>query len=115
MINENDKKSTKILLMGKAGAGKTSMKNIIFANSSPKETKYLGYTHGVSEFRIKFISGTTINLIDCGGQDEFMEEYFNDKKEEIFPDVEIFVFVFEAKNESEEEIKKSKDLIYFEK
>ena len=35
---------SKVLLMGKSGGGKTSMRSIIFANYSAKDTRRLGAT-----------------------------------------------------------------------
>jgi len=35
---------TKVLLMGKSGAGKTSMRSIIFANYIARDTRRLGAT-----------------------------------------------------------------------
>ena len=39
-----------VLLMGRAGAGKTSMRSIIFANYLARETSLVGWLH----FRIPF-------------------------------------------------------------
>ena len=45
----------KILLMGKAKVGKTSMRSIIFANKAPEETKQLEFTQNVNETHSKFL------------------------------------------------------------
>jgi Ras-related GTP-binding protein A/B len=117
MISDTEKKSgnSKVLLMGKENVGKTSMKTVMFANSAPKETMVLGYTHGVSEFKLNLLGNLKINLLDCGGQDEFMEQYFDSKKDDIFPDTEIMIFVIESMDLPENEIKKTKDIVYLEK
>lgn len=45
-----------MLLMGKSGAGKTSMRSIIFANYVAKDTLKLGYTSATfSVFYPKFV------------------------------------------------------------
>ena len=44
----------KVLLMGKSGAGKTSMKSIIFANFIARDTRKLGPTNEI-EHRSIFI------------------------------------------------------------
>jgi Ras-related GTP-binding protein A/B len=101
----------KILLMGKAGVGKTSMRSIIFANCAPRDTFVLGWTHDVSESRLRFMGNMMLNLLDCGGQNEFIRQYLDSKREQIFTSVEILVFVIEA-----EKLKSSNndDLTYFE-
>lgn len=38
--------STQVLLMGKSGSGKTSMRSIIFANYIARDTRRLGATSG---------------------------------------------------------------------
>ena len=35
---------TKVLLMGRSGSGKTSMRSIIFANYLARDTKHMSYT-----------------------------------------------------------------------
>jgi Ras-related GTP-binding protein A/B len=114
-INTKEERIPKILLMGKAGVGKTSMRSIIFANCLPRDAFVLGITHDVNESRLKFMGNLTLNLLDCGGQGEFVQQYFESKKEQIFSNVQVLVFVVEAENK----LKKNPndpfyDLKYFE-
>ena len=103
----------KVLLMGKANVGKTAMRSIIFGNSAAKDTFSLSYTHGVSESRLKFMGNMVLNLLDCGGQDEFIIQYLNSKREQIFANVEVLTFVIEAEN-TNPKTKENDDLNYFE-
>jgi Ras-related GTP-binding protein A/B len=109
--NTKDMRFPKILLMGKAGAGKTSMRSIIFANCTPRDTFILGWTHEVNESRVRFMGNMMLNLLDCGGQNEFIRQYLDSKREQIFSSVEILVFVIEA-----EKLKSTnnEDLTYYE-
>jgi Ras-related GTP-binding protein A/B len=66
----------KVLLMGKSNAGKTSMRSIIFANYIARETTRLGYTQDVEHSHVRFMGNLVLNLWDCGGQDAYMESYF---------------------------------------
>ena len=110
-ISGKDVRIPKILLMGKGGVGKTSMRSIIFANCSPRDTFVLGWTHDVNESRLRFMGNMMLNLLDCGGQKEFIRQYLDSKKEQIFSNVEILVFVLEAEKLKS---KDNDDLTYFE-
>lgn len=66
----------KVLLMGKSNAGKTSMRSIIFANYIARETTRLGYTQDVEHSHVRFLGNLVLNLWDCGGQEAYMESYF---------------------------------------
>lgn len=116
MEENKDKKVKKMLLMGKAGVGKTSMRSIIFANQAPKDTFVLGYTNSVERADLRFMGDLNFNLFDCGGQEDFIKSYFETKKESIFSEVEVFIFVIAAESEftskKESEIE---DIMYFEK
>lgn len=64
--------NNKVLLMGKNGAGKTSMRSIIFANFlgnlySAKDTMRLGFTHSINQSKIRFLGTLCLALWDCGG------------------------------------------------
>ena len=64
-LNEMEQK--KVLLMGKSGSGKSSMRNIIFSNYRAKDVRRLGATIDVEHSNIKFLGNLTLNLWDCGG------------------------------------------------
>lgn len=108
----NKEKVPKILLMGKGGVGKTSMRSIIFANCAPRDTFVLGYTNEVAEIRMRFMGNMMLNLYDYGGQNEFIKQYLDSKREQIFSCVEILVFVIEA--ERSKHNSNNEDLTYFE-
>ncbi len=59
----------KVLLMGKSGSGKTSMRSIIFANYVARDTRRLGYTIDVEHSHVRFLGNLMLNLWDCGGQE----------------------------------------------
>jgi len=94
--------------MGKSGSGKTSMRSIIFANYLARDTMRLGPTLGVENSHVRFLGNLVLNLWDCGGQDAFMENYFESQKDQIFRNVEVLIYVFDI--ESHE---RKKDLEYF--
>lgn len=57
----------KVLLMGKSGAGKSSMRSIIFSNYVAKDVRRLGATIDVEHSSIRFMGNLMLNLWDCGG------------------------------------------------
>jgi len=85
--------TAKLLLMGRAGAGKTSMKSIIFANYLARDTNRLHTTNFIEHSSLKFLGNLKLNLWDCGGQDVFMENYFESQKETIFQNAEVLIYV----------------------
>ncbi|RKO96436.1 hypothetical protein CXG81DRAFT_27231 [Caulochytrium protostelioides] len=98
----------KVLLMGKSGSGKTSMRSIIFANYIARDTRRLGATIDVEHSNVRFLGNLVLNLWDCGGQDAFMEDYISSQRQHIFRNVEVLIYVFDI--ESRE---LSKDLQYY--
>ncbi|KAF5395983.1 Ras GTP-binding protein A [Paragonimus heterotremus] len=98
----------KVLLMGKSGSGKTSMRSIIFANYIARDTLRLGPTMDVEHTHMRILSGLVLNLWDCGGQDGFMESYFVNQRETIFRNVEVLIYVFDIDNQEV-----TKDLSYY--
>lgn len=85
----------KVLLMGKSGSGKTSMRSIIFANYLARETQRLNPTLDVQHSSVKFLN-LNLSLWDCGGQDAFYENYFNSQRDHTFRNVSTLIYVFDV-------------------
>ncbi|KAJ1921945.1 hypothetical protein H4219_000292 [Mycoemilia scoparia] len=88
----------KILLMGKSGAGKTSMRTMIFSSFAAADTRHLGATMDVEHSTVSYISDLQLNIWDCGGQTKFMESYNHERRDYVFPDVEVLIYVFDVEN-----------------
>ena len=86
----------KVLLMGKSGAGKTSMRSIIFANYIARDTHRLAPTIDVEHTNVRFLGNLVLNLWDCGGQFRFFENYF--ESDTIFRNVEVLIYVFDIES-----------------
>ena len=67
----------KVLLMGRSGSGKTSMRSIIFANFMARDTGRLNPTMEVENTHVRFLGNLMLSLWDCGGQYSFYESYFD--------------------------------------
>jgi Ras-related GTP-binding protein A/B len=116
VINENKNPFTKILLMGKMGVGKTSIKSIIFQNKSAKDSLNLAFTNEVEESHLRFMKNISLDLLDCCSKEDFIKQYFDTKKNAIFSNVDILVFVVEAENYNHRnENDNLDDIVYFEK
>ncbi|KAH8590944.1 Gtr1/RagA G protein conserved region-domain-containing protein [Bisporella sp. PMI_857] len=91
-------KKKKVLLMGKSGSGKSSMRTIIFSNYVAKDTRRLGATIDVDLSHVKFLGNLTLNLWDCGGQDAFMENYLSQQRQHVFSNVGVLIYVFDIES-----------------
>eukprot|EP01084_Bolivina_argentea_P117811 209149_1 len=91
-------KHNKVLLMGKAKAGKTSMKSIIFANYLAKDTSRLGPTINIAHSTLKFLGDLQLDLWDCGGQDKFLQSYFESQRDVVFRNVAVLIYVFDIES-----------------
>ncbi|OMJ69854.1 hypothetical protein SteCoe_32310 [Stentor coeruleus] len=109
-MEENDS-NRKVLLMGKNGAGKTSMRSIIFANFLPKDTMRLGFTIAINESRIRFLGTLCLALWDCGGQDHFMQHYFESQRDTLFRSVQVLIYVFDIKSDDQRDMKYYKSCV----
>ena len=94
--------------MGRSGSGKTSMRSIIFANYIARDTMRLGATIDVEHSHVRFLGNLVLNLWDCGGQEHFMQSYFESQKAHIFKNVQVLIYVFDIASATDE-----KDTEYF--
>lgn len=103
----------KVLLMGKSGAGKTSMRSIIFANYMARDTMRLSPTLDVEHTHVRFLGNLVLNLWDCGGQyNYFYESYFDSQRDTIFRNVEVLIYVFNIESvDMEKDIQLFDDVI----
>ncbi|CAD6195258.1 unnamed protein product [Caenorhabditis auriculariae] len=98
----------KVLLMGKSGSGKTSMRSIIFANYIARDCSRLGPTIEVEHAHVRFLGNLVLHLWDCGGQESFMENFLVSQKDQIFKNVQVLIYVFDVESREFE-----KDLRYY--
>ena len=98
----------KLLLMGRSGAGKTSMRSIIFANYLPRDTSQLGATIKTEASMVSFFNDLELSIWDCGGQDIFFEEMLSTMEREVFSEAAVLIYVFDVTTETA-----AHDLQYF--
>jgi Ras-related GTP-binding protein A/B len=75
------------------------MKSIIFANYLARNTDRLHSTNMIEHSSLRFLGNLRLNLWDCGGQDVFMENYFESQRETIFQNAEVLIYVLTAVND----------------
>jgi len=102
----------KVLLMGKSGSGKTSMRSIIFANFIARDTMRVSPTLDVEHSHVRFLGNLVLNLWDCGGQVGFFESYFDPQREAMFRGVEVLIYVFDIEsNEIDHDMKQFSNVL----
>ncbi|KAG0144202.1 hypothetical protein CROQUDRAFT_660272 [Cronartium quercuum f. sp. fusiforme G11] len=97
---QNDS-SKKVLLMGKSGSGKSSMRNIIFANMAAADTRKLGATIELETTSIKFLGHFGLRLVDCGGQDSYMSGFLSlpaVNRRSVFSQLSCLLYVFDVES-----------------
>jgi Ras-related GTP-binding protein A/B len=97
-VASSSSRKRKVLLMGKSGSGKSSMRSIIFSNYVARDVRRLGATIDVEHSHAKFMGNLTLNLWDCGGQDAFTESYLNSQRESVFSDASVLIYVFDIES-----------------
>lgn len=98
MNSSQQARKRKVLLMGKSGSGKTSMRSIIFANYLARDTQRLNPTLDVHYSTVRFLGSLVLNLWDCGGQDAFYESYFESRRDDIFKSVAVLIYVLDVQS-----------------
>ncbi|KAI9825719.1 MAG: GTP-binding protein gtr1 [Phylliscum demangeonii] len=97
-MDEKKGKKKKVLLMGKSGSGKSSMRSIVFSNYVAKDTRRLGATIDVEHSHVRFLGNLTLNLWDCGGQNAFVENYLTSQANHVFSNVGVLIYVFDIES-----------------
>lgn len=93
--------SKKVLLMGRSGSGKTSMRSIIFADFLARDTMRLSPTIDVEYSHVRFLGDLHLHLWDCGGQDDFYRNYLDNMRDHIFRSVQLLIYVFDIESDEE--------------
>ncbi|KAJ2811997.1 GTP-binding protein gtr1, partial [Coemansia sp. 'formosensis'] len=95
--------ASSLVIMGRSGAGKTSMRSLIFSNYSAHDTRRLGATIDVEHSTVQFMGDLSLNIWDCGGQHKYLDNYLNEQKENIFGNVEVLIYVFDLETTSRDD------------
>jgi len=83
------------------------MRSIIFDNVVARDTRRLGATIDVEASQIRFLGDLQLDLWDCGGQDAFMDQYLDARKDQIFRHVHTLIYIFDVISTN------AADMVYF--
>jgi len=87
----------KINLLGLSNAGKTTLIRHVLEGKEFEELENLPPTQGVHTDEYRYRRLVEISIFDCGGQKQFLEEYFNETMERtIFSNVRILFWVVDV-------------------
>ena len=86
---------SKLLFLGLAQTGKTSIIQVVFENKAPETTSEIHATVGVRRKLVDF-SDISLNVYDVGGQITYLEEAFVDLRESIFSRIKALFFVVDS-------------------
>ncbi|UZJ51161.1 hypothetical protein CBS101457_000481 [Exobasidium rhododendri] len=89
----------KILLMGRSGSGKTSMRALVFSAYKARDTERLGQTLDIEHSHVRFLGNTVLNLWDCGGQQNLFASYLDGRQKQVFGAAMVLIFVFDLVGE----------------
>ncbi|POW00542.1 hypothetical protein PSTT_13096 [Puccinia striiformis] len=83
------------------GSGKSSMRNMIFANMAAADTRKLGATIDMETTPIKFLGHFALRLVDCGGQDSYMHNVLSmpaRNRSSVFSQIGCLLYVFDVES-----------------
>ncbi len=94
----------KVLLMGGAEAGKTSIKNVVFTGANPETLQ----TKPTVQYQtdLKELANTRFTIWDTGGQKSYLDDFMGPKGKRMFSNVLALVWVVDVF--AEDELSRSK-------
>lgn len=109
IIEVNDLKDKKMLILGLAGAGKTSIYKVVFEGKEWWEVMDVNPTRGIETYEHEITADESykLHIWDLGGQKRYLEKY-KDKVTQIFPESSAIIYVIDSSNA--ESIEKSIEL-----
>merc|ERR1719253_527549 len=68
----------------------------------------------VEHSNLRFLGKLSLSLWDCGGQDMFMENYFESQRNHIFRNVAVLIYVIGVQSEEKNDTRaREKDMTYY--
>jgi GTPase SAR1 family protein len=95
MSSKRQNLSKKIVILGLAESGKSTIINSVIEGIKPQRGERYSATINYQRKK-KILCGVELNIFDLGGQTRFLDRFTGDLAEFIFSDVDAFIFVIEA-------------------
>ncbi len=89
------KKTSKVLILGLAESGKSTIIKVVNEGKIPRKNEEYNATIDY-ERKSKVIAGTELTIFDLGGQTAFLDRFTGELSEFIFSGVKTFVFVVDS-------------------
>ncbi|NHJ05932.1 MAG: hypothetical protein EAX90_13985 [Candidatus Heimdallarchaeota archaeon] len=89
------KQESKVIVLGLSQSGKTSIRQVIFEGFAPEATAQNPATVRINR-KLFNLAGSGINLLDIGGQTNYLNELFQQYKERTFAEVKAAIFVVDV-------------------
>ena len=83
----------KLLLIGPGSSGKTSMRSVIFENSTPRDAMRIKLTLSLFQGKVELLHNLALNILDCGSQVDYVLHYLSTQREYVFGNVGVMIFV----------------------
>jgi len=94
MSFQSQSPSKKIVFLGLAESGKSTIINSVIEGTIPQLGGKYDATINYQRKR-KMLCGTELNIFDLGGQTRFLDRFTGDLSEFVFSDVDIFIFTLD--------------------
>ena len=99
----------KLLLMGPAGVGKTSLLKTTMEKSTFMQVENLAPTRGISRETYRFRGLLEITAWDAGGQSIYVDRYYGSQEENVFGETDLAVYMVEATISEDDSLKSEFD------
>lgn len=90
---------SKIVILGLSQSGKTSIRQVVFEGFAPQATSLNPATVRINRKLFNF-AGSSINLVDVGGQSSYLNELFEKYTERTFSDLKALIYVVDISDAS---------------
>ncbi|MFX0185832.1 MAG: ADP-ribosylation factor-like protein [Candidatus Hodarchaeota archaeon] len=94
MSSKKQNLSKKIVILGLAESGKSTIINSVIEGIKPQRGERYSATINYQRKK-KILCGVELSIFDLGGQTRFLDRFTGDLAEFIFSDVDVFIFVIE--------------------
>ena len=71
---------------------------ILFAKQLARDTLRFGATIGIEHTDINFMGNLALSLWDCGAQNDMMKSYLEERRQDVFSNVQVLIYVLDVES-----------------